>query len=558
MKKHSRGRRLAGRMRRSKNTNPALSDNKLPYTQPIILVGMMGAGKTTVGRALAKALQRDFIDLDHAIEAQCGVPVATIFDIEGEEGFRRRETKMLKRYANQPGIVLATGGGAVVRPENRHYLSQGGVVVYLRATLSHLYQRLARDRSRPLLQTENPKQRLQDLLNQREPLYNELATVVFDTGNKSIPQTVRQLTHLLREARPKMITVDVSTPGGNYPICINPGRLNFLSENIPVDASSIALLTNHEIDTLYGEQVRAALKASGKPLTVIHLPEGENHKNWQTLQKIFDELLAKQFDRRSVLVALGGGVIGDITGFAAATFMRGVRFIQVPTTLLAQVDSSVGGKTAINHPLGKNMIGAFYQPIAVEIDTEVLSSLPERELVAGLAEVIKYGFIDDVEFLHWCAEYAADVVAGQAQALRVAIQRSCGIKAEVVSADGRESGRRAMLNFGHTFGHAIVAGLGYGQWLHGEAVGCGMVMAAELSRELGYLSAEEVTRTRDLVAAIGAPVQAPRWPLARWHELMQSDKKALGGELRFVVLTEIGQARVEVVDMDRVAQVLGH
>lgn len=556
MKKHSRGRRLAGRMRRSKNTNPALSDNKLPYTQPIILVGMMGAGKTTVGRALAKALQRDFIDLDHAIEAQCGVPVATIFDIEGEEGFRRRETKMLKRYANQPGIVLATGGGAVVRPENRHYLSQGGVVVYLRATLSHLYQRLARDRSRPLLQTENPKQRLQDLLNQREPLYNELATVVFDTGNKSIPQTVRQLTHLLREARPKMITVDVSTPGGNYPICINPGRLSFLSANIPADASSIALITNHEIDTLYGEQVRAALKASGKPLAVIHLPEGENHKNWQTLQKIFDELLAKQFDRRSVLVALGGGVIGDITGFAAATFMRGVRFIQVPTTLLAQVDSSVGGKTAINHPLGKNMIGAFYQPIAVEIDTDVLTTLPKREISAGLAEVIKYGLIIDAGFFDWCEENAQRLLALEPQAIQYAIQRSCELKAKVVGLDEREGGVRAILNLGHTFGHAIETGVGYGQWLHGEAVGCGLVLAAGLSAQLLGLPPESVERTRALVEAIGCPTEPPQFAIERWVQLMRSDKKAQDGEMRFVLLSRIGEAVVQTVSVTALSQFL--
>src|SRR5690625_2389054 len=353
-------------------------------------------------------------------------------------------------------------------------------------------------------------------------------------------------------------TVTVSTPGGTYPIHIGKGCLQQLSQVVPDDATALVMVTNAVLAPLYAEAVQKSLEATGKPVSVLVLPDGEATKNQQTLDEIMDFLLAHGLDRKAVLVALGGGVIGDMVGFAAAIYMRGIRFIQIPTTLLAQVDSSVGGKTAINHPRGKNMIGAFYQPIAVEIDTQVLGTLPKRELTAGLAEVIKYGFIEDAEFLHWCSVNVKALLAGDVQALRYAIQRSCELKAAVVSEDERESGRRAILNFGHTFGHAIEAGLGYGQWLHGEAVGCGMVMAAELSRELGYLSAEEVTRTRDLVAAIGAPVQAPRWPLARWHELMQSDKKALGGELRFVVLTEIGQARVEVVDMDRVAQVLGH
>lgn len=352
--------------------------------------------------------------------------------------------------------------------------------------------------------------------------------------------------------------VTVQTEGGHYPIHIGAGRLAHLGSMVPDDVSSIAVISNPTIYEIYGRQVEMALEQAGQEVHVVLIPDGEEHKNWNTLNTIFDELLGGHFDRNSLIVALGGGVVGDMAGFAAASFMRGIRFIQVPTTLLAQVDSSVGGKTAINHPRGKNMIGAFYQPIAVEIDTQVLTTLPKRELTAGLAEVIKYGFIEDVEFLRWCRTNVKDLLAGDVQALRYAIQRSCEVKAAVVSEDERESGRRAILNFGHTFGHAIEAGLGYGEWLHGEAVGCGMVMAAELSRQLGYLSADDVARTRDLVAAIGAPVQAPRWPLGRWHELMLSDKKALGGELRFVVLTEMGRAEIQVVDMDQVAQVLRH
>jgi|SRR5690625_3234556 len=350
--------------------------------------------------------------------------------------------------------------------------------------------------------------------------------------------------------------VQVNTLGGRYPIHIGPDRMAALAQSVPADATRIALITNPTIHEYYGAQAQAALEASGLEVVVIMIPDGEGHKNWHSLNEIFDQLLAYQFDRKALIVALGGGVVGDIAGFAAACYMRGIRFMQVPTTLLAQVDSSVGGKTAINHPLGKNMIGAFYQPIAVEIDTRVLSTLPQRELTAGLAEVIKYGFIADHSFLQWCEAHVDDLLGRDPEALRYAIQRSCELKAAVVSEDEKESGRRALLNFGHTFGHAIEAGLGYGQWLHGEAVGCGMVMAAQLSQQLGYLHTEQVQRTRALVDAIGAPVQAPQWPVARWLELMQTDKKAQGGQLRFVVLTALGESTVEVVEPAIITQVL--
>src|SRR5690625_4385547 len=341
--------------------------------------------------------------------------------------------------------------------------------------------------------------------------------------------------------------VTVQTEGGHYPIHIGAGRLAHLGSVVPDDVSRIAVISNPTIYEIYGRQVEMALEQTGRAVEVVLIPDGEEHKHWDTLNTIFDALLAHQFDRHSLIVALGGGVVGDMAGFAAASFMRGIRFIQVPTTLLAQVDSAVGGETAINHPRGKNMIGAFYQPIAVEIDTQVLGTLPKRELTAGLAEVNKYGFIEDAEFLHWCSVNVKALLAGDVQALRYAIQRSCELKAAVVSEDERESGRRAILNFGHTFGHAIEAGLGYGQWLHGEAVGCGMVLAAELSRVLGYLTTDDVARTRELVEAIGAPVQAPQWPWQRWLELMQTDKKARAGALRFVLLTKLGESTVQEV-----------
>ena len=353
-----------------------------------------------------------------------------------------------------------------------------------------------------------------------------------------------------------MTSIHVETPGGHYPITIAPGALAQLTQAIPDNATTLALITNPTIAALYGAHAMDALKATGKPVIQVELPDGEQFKNWETLNLIFDALLAHQLDRKAVLVALGGGVIGDMVGFAAACYMRGIRFVQVPTTLLAQVDSSVGGKTAINHPLGKNMIGAFHQPVAVVIDTDVLHTLSDREMAAGLAEVIKYGLILDPVFFAWCEANVQALRARDPAALTYAIQRSCELKAWVVSQDERESGLRAILNFGHTFGHAIEAGLGYGTWLHGEAVGCGMILAADLSARLYGLPATVVERVRALVEAIGCPVQAPDLGAQRWIDLMSVDKKAENGELRFVVLPALGQAVSRGVPNDILQAVL--
>jgi 3-dehydroquinate synthase len=353
-----------------------------------------------------------------------------------------------------------------------------------------------------------------------------------------------------------MNTVQVDTPGGRYPIHVAAGRLDRLAESIPADATAIAVVTNPTVAAHYKQRVGAALEKTGKRVLYIEIPDGEAYKTWQTLNVIFDALLQNRLDRKAVLVALGGGVVGDICGFAAASYMRGIRFVQVPTTLLAQVDSSVGGKTAINHPLGKNMIGAFYQPIAVEIDTDVLATLPAREVSAGLAEVIKYGLIIDADFFAWCEEHVTDLRALEPAAITHAIRRSCELKAQVVSQDERESGLRALLNFGHTFGHAIESGLGYGKWLHGEAVGCGMVQAAELSALTQGLPRADVDRVRALVQAIGCPTEPPLLGTEHWIELMQVDKKTEGGRLRFIVLSAIGQAKFLPIPLESVRQVL--
>ena len=321
-------------------------------------------------------------------------------------------------------------------------------------------------------------------------------------------------------------------------------------------AAQAVIVSNPHVAAMYEAPLRAALAPHYAHITSVYLPEGEQHKNWATLNCIFDHLLAHHCDRNTVLFALGGGVIGDMTGFAAATYMRGVPFVQVPTTLLAQVDSSVGGKTAINHPLGKNMVGAFHQPVRVVCDLATLNSLPQRELAAGLAEVIKYGPIADMAFMGWLEDHLDELLARDPAALAHAVRRSCEIKADVVSHDEREAGLRAILNFGHTFGHAIEAGMGYGQWLHGEAVGCGMVLAAQLSTELGLIDVALAQRIERLVARAGLPVQAPRMAGERWLELMRHDKKAQGGEIRFVLIGAPGRAVVRSAPDEAVLRVI--
>ena len=346
----------------------------------------------------------------------------------------------------------------------------------------------------------------------------------------------------------------------SYDIHIGCGLLDDPASWAGLPASADALIvSNTTVAPLYAARLAAQLGARHRRVLQIALPDGEAHKDATTLNLIYDQLLGAGCDRKTVVYALGGGVVGDMAGFAAACYMRGVPFVQVPTTLLAQVDSSVGGKTAINHPLGKNMIGAFYQPARVICDLDVLDTLPARELSAGLAEIIKYGPIADPVFLDWIEANLDALMARDKAALAHAVQRSCAIKAWVVGQDEREGGLRAILNFGHTFGHAIETGLGYGAWLHGEAVGCGMVLAADVSARLGLVDAALVPRLQRLCVRAGLPVAAPPLsvlPIERWLSLMRVDKKAEGGEIRFVLIDGLGRAVVRPAPDALVAAVI--
>jgi 3-dehydroquinate synthase len=340
-------------------------------------------------------------------------------------------------------------------------------------------------------------------------------------------------------------TLHVDLGSRSYPIHIGGGLLGDAELLRPhVSGRSAAIVTNATVAPLYAERLAAALERAGARTLRIVLPDGEAHKNWETLDRIFAALLEAQADRKTILVALGGGVVGDLTGFAAATYQRGIAHLQVPTTLLAQVDSSVGGKTAINHKLGKNMVGAFHQPAAVIVDTSTLATLPAREFAAGLAEVVKYGAIHDLDFLGWIEAHAAKLQARDPAALAHAIRRSCEIKAAIVAEDERETGARALLNFGHTFGHAIESAAGYGAWLHGEAVATGMALAARFSVRTGRIAQAEAQRLISLLERFHLPVEPPSIPRDVWLEYMGRDKKNEGGRITLILLDRLGHASI--------------
>jgi len=469
--------------------------------------------------------------------------------VEGESGFRMRESGVIQELLKQDGIVLATGGGAILSAQNRAIMRQNGIVVYLKSSVYDLWQRTRHDHNRPLLQTENPRARLQELHELRDPLYTETADVIIHTGKQSVQILIDRLQHKLRDLKQmtgshnNMQTLNVGLAERSYSIHIGSGLLGCFDLLLPhIPHKRAVIISNTTVAPLYLQGLSDGLSAQGVRLQSIILPDGEQYKSSESLGLIYDALLTERSERSTPLIALGGGVIGDITGFAAATYLRGVPFIQIPTTLLSQVDSSVGGKTGINHPLGKNMIGAFYQPRVVLADTSTLNTLPDKELRAGIAEIIKYGLIRDLPFLEWLEANIDKLLARDTAALQYAITRSCQNKAEVVGADERESGERALLNLGHTFGHAVENGMGYGVWLHGEAVAAGTIMAADLSQRLGWLNAQDVTRIRKLFERAGLPVIAPKLGVEKYQQLMGLDKKVADGKIRFVLLKSLGSA----------------
>ncbi|MCX8103124.1 MAG: 3-dehydroquinate synthase [Candidatus Bipolaricaulota bacterium] len=505
----------------------------------IYLVGCMGSGKSTVGRLLARVLEREFLDLDEEIVARAGCSISKIFEVEGEPGFRERESAVLREVAQHHERVIALGGGAVLRDENWELVQQTGVSIYLKVRPEILAQRLESEWERPLLIGLTPEQRLRkisEILESRRARYEQADSIVENEGTPA--EAVAAICKSFGESLVQIIPVALGER--SYFIWVKPGLLQHIGELYRgyCFGPRAAIITDTTVARRYGELVTDSLRKNGIESCLLAVPPGEEQKSLQTAEMLYTRLLEAGLDRQATVIALGGGVIGDLAGFVASTFLRGVTYIQIPTTLLAQVDSSVGGKTGVNHPLGKNLIGTFYQPRCVFIDPTVLRTLPEGERWSGLAEVIKYGLIRDPALL---ARLEAELenFAQHPETLSDVIARCCAIKAEIVSADERESGLRKFLNFGHTVGHALEAASAY-QFRHGEAIAWGMLVAARLSHQKTGLSASELERIENLLARFPKP-SLGQINRERVLELVRRDKKVRDGKVQFVLLRAIGE-----------------
>ena len=488
--------------------------------QNIVLTGFMGTGKTTVGEILARRLNRRFIDMDAVIEARAGYSIPQIFRRQGEAAFRDMERRLIHELALQHGLVIATGGGALVDPANREALGSHGLIICLNASKEEIRARLAENHDRPLAAD------WERLFDARQSAYAQIRHQIMTSG-KTPAAIAAQIAELVAGA------LYVRTPdGGGYPIVIGGGLLRTVAQDAEALglAGHVVIVTNETVAPLYGRDLAAALPNAD----LIAVADGEAHKNLDTVRLIYDQMLACGADRGTTLIALGGGVIGDMAGYAAATYMRGIPLLQIPTTLLSMVDSSVGGKAGVDLPQGKNLIGAFKQPRSVIIDTDVLDSLPPSEWQCGMAEVIKHGLIGDTGLLEphlWQPEQAAQLV-----------RRAVQVKIDVVEVDPYERGIRAHLNLGHTFGHAIEKATQY-SLRHGEAVAIGLVKAALLSRNLGFIDDDLVARIQKILWQIGLPTDIAL-DSHRWYAAMSTDKKWLAGKSRLILLKALGEATI--------------
>ena len=516
----------------------------------IVLVGLMGAGKTSIGRRLAARLGLPFRDADAEIEAAAGSTIPELFARYGEQAFRDGERRVIRRLLAGDPLVLAFGGGAFIDPETRAVVREEAVSVWLRCTLPVLIRRVAGRNHRPMLHGGDPAEIMQRLMNQRYPVYAEADVIVDCTDEPPDTTTGQVLDALVAWRAPRRLTV--SLPSTSYDVVIGDGLLRragaFLAPRLAQKRAVI--VTDETVAALHLPTLRQGLAETAIEATEIVVPPGEASKSLDSYVDVLNRLLDARVERRTAVIALGGGVVGDLAGFAAATALRGLPFVQMPTTLLSQVDSSVGGKTGVNTRHGKNLAGAFYQPRIVLADTSTLGTLPPRELRAGYAEIAKAGLIGDAAFFAWCERYGAGVVGGDAEAQAEAIRRACAFKAAVVGDDEREekpNDGRALLNLGHTFGHALEADVGYtGGLLHGEGVAIGLGLAFRLSARLGYCSAADAERVIAHVSAVGLPAELAmlnrRFSAATLIGHMRRDKKVQDGALRFVLARGIGQA----------------
>lgn len=534
--------------------NTAMEQPALTLPHPdrsIVLVGLMGAGKTSIGKRLAARLGLPFHDADSEIEAAAGLSVAEIFARYGEAAFRDGERRVIARLLAGPPIVLATGGGAWMDAQTRAAVRLSGArSVWLRCRLPTLLRRVAGRRERPLLNDADPAEVLTRLMAQRHPVYAE-AEVIVDCGDESPEHTTTRVAQAMDSyVPPRRLHVKLGARG--YDILIGDGLIARAGAHIaPVlPQKRVVVITDANVARLHLEPLLAAFAEVGIEARPIIVPAGEGAKSFPVLEDVLDRMIAGGLERRTAVVALGGGVVGDLAGFAAAAALRGLPFVQIPTTLLSQVDSSVGGKTGINTPRGKNLVGAFHQPRMVLADAAALRTLPRRELAAGWAEIAKAGLIGDRALFEWCEANGPAAMNGDGAVLAEAVARACAFKAAVVGDDEREEradGGRALLNLGHTFGHALEAETGYGSaLLHGEGVAIGIGLAFALSAKLGHADPADTARVRAHMAEVGLPATLAdtnrRFSAERLVDHMTKDKKVRDGKLIFILASGIGGA----------------
>ncbi len=516
----------------------------------IVLAGFMATGKTSVGRRLAARLGYDFLDLDDLIEADAGAPIPQIFAGRGEAVFRELEARAVERVAHRRGCVVATGGGAIVNRRNLEALKQSGTVITLTADPDTILARIGPEDDRPMLWGGDRRARVRQLLEERAPAYAK-ADLILDTSARSVEEMVEHIVATLKLGPAgdrdlpgaPMDTVRVNLADRGYDIQIGSDllpRVGQLIESLGL-GRRLALVTHPALGEIHGyaRVIAESLQRAGHEVALVAVPPGEESKSLEQAHRLCRELVLARLDRGSAVLALGGGVIGDLAGFVAATLFRGVAFINIPTTLLAQVDSSIGGKTGVNLPEGKNLVGAFHQPRLVVADVLTLRTLSEREFRSGLAEVVKHAMIADAELFGRLESETDRVLTRDPETLRQIVARSCAIKARVVEADEREAGLRAVLNFGHTVGHAIEASLGYGIVTHGEAVARGMLVAAALSVRRGVCPESAALRLRALLARFGL-LAVPLPEQESLEKYVVSDKKARDGVLQFVLTHGVG------------------
>ncbi len=510
-------------------------------SKSIVITGFMGPGKTSVGRAVADRLGYEFVDMDAVIETRAGKPIARIFAEDGEPAFRRMEAALCEELGARKGLVIATGGGALVNPANRVRMMASGAVVCLTCSVEEILRRVDGNADRPLLAVADRRAQIERLIETRREAYAAIPWQI-DTTAFTIEEVADQVIELAG-----IITLPVHHPEGQYDIHIGDGMLTHIGGALRAigiaEGSRIAIVSDTVVAPLYAGQVEASLRSAGCAPFVCSIPTGEQHKTLATVASLYDQFLAGELDRSGTVLALGGGVTGDMAGLAAATFMRGVRFVQAPTTLLAMVDASVGGKTGVDLPQGKNLVGAFKQPALVLIDPTVLATLPAEEFRSGMAEMIKHGVIDDAELFAELERVRGDGEMRRQGEWGDRIARALQVKIAVIEQDPFEQGRRAVLNLGHTAGHALEKLSGF-SLRHGEAVSIGMVAATRIAVELGRAEASLVDRIEAILSTWELPVRCPLFDADAIMAAMTHDKKKQGRGLRWVLPRAIGQVEI--------------